>query len=73
MNRRSLLAGACLLVVLFLALGPAASGEETHPCTDLYDRCLALALSADLSLRSAFEGIQTCTAMFAACMVVFCL
>ncbi len=71
MKSRSLLAYACLILVLFLSFGPAASGEETHPCTDVYARCMAVALLSNLSLRGAYEGIQACTAMFAACMVFF--
>ncbi|MDH7512867.1 MAG: hypothetical protein QHH14_07975 [Clostridiales bacterium] len=73
MNKRSLLAGACLVLILLLSSGPAASGEETHPCTDVYARCLAVALLSDLSLRGAYKGIQACTAMFAACTVFFYL
>lgn len=73
MNRRSLLTGACLLAVLFLIFGPAASGEETHPCTDIYDECLFVAFTSALSLRGVYEGIWTCTAFFAACMVLFYL
>lgn len=73
MKRRTFLAGACLIAVLFLSFGPAASGEETHACTEIYASCLGLILSSNLSLRGAYDGIQTCIAMFAACMVVFCL
>ncbi len=69
MNRRWILAGTCLLSLLFFMLIPGSAAEQVHPCLEVYARCAALALSSNLSFAEIAEWLQSCNAMYVSCLV----
>lgn len=76
MKRPTVSAGLWLLalyILMFSVLAPILAGQETHPCVDVYARCVSVALSSNLSLRQTAEWLQACNAMYISCMVFFYL
>ncbi len=71
MKKRTVQKVLGLLAFLFFVFFSSFSVQGSHPCDEVYTRCVALAFSLNLSYGQMAEWLISCQAMYVSCLVGF--